>query len=317
MNQIPKFSHPNLLVGSDNYDDAGVYKLTDEIAIIQTLDFFTPMVDDPYLFGQIAAANSLSDVYAMGGEPLTAMNIAAFPLCGMEDVFGKILEGGAMKIKEAGALLVGGHTVTDDEPKYGLSVTGIIHPDQITANNGGQVGDLLFITKKLGMGIINTAIKVELVTEDQVRPALESMAELNRQGAAAMRAVGVACATDITGFSFLGHLHEMAAASKLGAEIWANEVPYWPVCAGLAEDAVVPGGAYRNLEYLYDKVSFYDGIPQWHKMIFFDPQTSGGLLIAVAPQKAAALEGELETRGVEYAIVGRLTAQKGIRVLKN
>jgi selenide,water dikinase len=317
MKDMPEFKHPDLLVGSSTYDDAGVYRLSADIALIQTLDFFTPMVDDPYLFGQIAAANSLSDVYAMGGIPLTAMNIAAFPLCGMEQVFAEVLRGGAMKIREAGALLVGGHTVTDDEPKYGLSVTGIVHPDRITANSAGEEGDLLFLTKKLGIGIINTALKAERVAEDDVREALESMAELNAAAASAMAEAGVRCATDITGFGFLGHLNEVVSASGLGAEIWATEIPYWSLAARLAEEAVIPGGAYRNLEFLEDKVEFYPQVPLWQKMVFYDPQTSGGLLMAIKPEKAAALEGELESREIAYAIVGRLKKRRGIKILKD
>lgn len=242
MKNLPRFSHPKLLVGSDNYDDAGVYQLTEDIAIIQTLDFFTPMVDDPFLFGQVAAANALSDIYAMGGEPITAMNIAAFPLCGMEDVFAQVLLGGASKIEEAGALLIGGHTVSDEEPKYGLSVCGIAHPKKIIDNASGQKGDLLFMTKRLGIGIINTAIKCNEVTEEEIRPALESMAELNRDAASAMQKAGVLCATDITGFSFLGHLNEVISTSSLGAEIWASAVPLWPEAVDFAKGDIIPGG---------------------------------------------------------------------------
>lgn len=314
MKDLPRFSHPKLLVGSDNFDDAGVYQLTDEIAIIQTLDFFTPMVDDPYLFGQVAAANALSDIYAMGGTPITAMNIAAFPLCGEMELFSQVLQGGAAKVQEAGALLIGGHTVDDQEPKYGLSVCGVAHPDKIVTNANGQKGDLLFMTKRLGLGIINTALKADAATEEELRLPLESMAELNRAGAQAMQKAGVRCATDITGFSFLGHLHEITQASGLGAEIWGAAVPIWPEAAHFAREFLIPGGAYRNQEFLKYQVHFGAGIPEWQQMVFFDPQTSGGLLMAIPPEKAAVLESELEKAGLEYAIVGRLVEGAGIAV---
>ncbi|MEG1500670.1 MAG: selenide, water dikinase SelD, partial [Clostridiales bacterium] len=287
---LPHFSHPNLLVGSDNLDDAGVYQLTEEIAIIQTLDFFTPMVDDAYLFGQVAAANALSDIYAMGGKPLTAMNIAAFPTCVDSSIFARVLQGGAMKVQEAGALLIGGHTVVDNEPKYGLSICGIAHPQKIITNSGAREGDFLFITKKLGTGIINTALKNDQVTEDDIRPLLQGMAALNKDVGEVMVEMEIKGATDITGFGFLGHLHEMAAASGLSAQIWADQVPVWDRVADFAQEAMIPGGAYRNQDFLAKEVVFSDDIADWQQMIFFDPQTSGGMLISVPKEKAAAME---------------------------
>ena len=314
MHGLPKFSHPNLLVGSDTYDDAGVYKISDEVAIIQTLDFFTPMVDDPYLFGQIAAANSLSDVYAMGGTPITAMNIAAFPTCSDMEIFAQILKGGADKVKEAEALLIGGHTVEDDEPKYGLSVTGIAHPDKLTPNGGGRPGDMLFLTKKLGTGIISTAIKAGYASENTVKQMSCQMAELNKNAALAMNKVGVKGATDITGFGFLGHLREIIAASFTGAEIWWDKIPCWQEALELADMGLIPGGAYRNKDFIKKHVKMGEKVPQNIQDVLYDPQTSGGLLIAVAPQKAAALEAEMELLKVNYAIVGRLTEGKSIIV---
>ncbi len=314
MKALPRFTHENLLVSSDTYDDAGVYKLTEDLAIIQTVDFFTPMVDDPFLFGQIAAANALSDIYAMGGKPLTAMNIAAFPACADKEQFSQILLGGADKLKEAEALLIGGHTIEDNEPKYGLSVCGIAHPKEIIANKGGKAGDLLFLTKHIGAGVINTAIKCGAATETEMRPLLNEMAALNKKAAQAMVAAKVNAATDITGFGLLGHLFELAQASSLGAEIWAATLPFWPEAKAFAAKDIVPGGAYRNANYLQDKVRFDNSIDQVSRTLLFDPQTSGGLLMAISKEKAASLEGRLEAAGVEYAIIGKLCKGYGIEV---
>lgn len=311
MAKLPRFHHPNLLVGSDTFDDAGVYQLRPDLAIIQTLDFFTPMVDDPYLFGQIAAANALSDIYAMGGKPITAMNIAAFPHCLTEDVLANILLGGAHKVMEAEALLIGGHTVEDDEPKYGLSVTGIAHPDQITANSGGKAGDLLFITKKLGTGIISTAMKGGVITMEQALPVAHGMAMLNKAGAEAMNQVGVKGATDITGFGFLGHLWELADASHTGAEVWSDQLPVWPEALSFADMGLIPAGAHRNRNYLGEKVCADKDVPQNLLDCMYDPQTSGGLLMAVAPEQADALAAALNTAQVPFAVVGCLTEASG------
>ena len=312
---LPRFEHPNLLVGSDNFDDAGVYQLTEDIAIIQTLDFFTPMVDDAYRFGQIAAANALSDIYAMGGKPLTAMNIAAFPTCVSFDLIGRILKGGADTVIEADALLIGGHTVVDNEPKYGLSVTGIAHPKKIITNDGGQEGDLLFLTKHLGTGILNTAVKGGFVTESDIDYCVKEMATLNKDAAFAMTEVGVKGGTDITGFGFLGHLSELTRASQVSAEIWSEALPYWPKAGELAAEEICPGGLYRNMEFLKNDVYFREDVPEWLRLIMFDPQTSGGLLMAVPKSNAAKLEGLLELAQVEYAIVGKLQSGGGINVI--
>jgi selenide,water dikinase len=304
---LPKFSHPNLLVGTDTYDDAGVYKINDEQAIIQTLDFFTPMVDDPYLFGQIAAANALSDVYAMGGTPITAMNIAAFPTCMDMETLNQILLGGADKVIEAGALLIGGHTVQDDEPKFGLSVTGLAHPDHLTPNNGGEAGDLLFLTKKVGTGLVSTGIKAGLVSMADAQEMALEMAKLNKYAAEAMVAVGVKGATDVTGFGLLGHLKEIAEASGTGAVVYADQVPIWDKAREMAAMGLIPAGTHRNRKYIEHMVTVAEHVPLDVMDCLYDPLTSGGLLMAVHKDKADQMKKELEARGVDYAIIGRLT----------
>jgi len=294
------------MVGSDNYDDAGVYKLRDDLALIQTVDFFTPMVDDPYAFGQVAAANALSDIYAMGGEPLTAMNIATFPKCGDMDVFGEILRGGAEKVKEAGALLIGGHTVDDKEPKYGLSVTGIARPEEILANADAKEGDILVLTKSLGTGILCTAIKGDMLDQKMVQRLIAEMSLLNKEAARGMKEAGVNCATDITGFGFLGHLGEIAAASRLSAEVWADQLPVWPEVIKLAKMGIIPGGCYTNQDYMKERTVFDQDVPVFIRDIMYDPQTSGGLLMTVSENRLNVLTHSLKERGVGFAVVGRL-----------
>jgi selenide,water dikinase len=311
---MPSFSHPNLMVGTENYDDAGVYKISDDLALIQTVDFFTPMVDDPFTFGQIAAANALSDIYAMGGEPLTALNIATFPKCSDLEVFGQILRGGAEKVMEAGALLIGGHTVDDKEPKYGLAVTGIAKPEEILSNDKARPGDILIMTKTLGNGIIATGIKAGMIDEEIEREVIRDMATLNKQAGAAMGKAGVHSATDITGFGFLGHLGEMMAASKVSAEVWADRLPIWEKARELAEMGIIPGGCYNNKNYLADRIDFEIDVPRFLQDIMFDPQTSGGLLIAVSPQKVDFLASLLQERQVGFRLVGRIHAGNAGRI---
>ena len=313
---VPYFSHPRLLIGGETNDDAGVYLLSDELALIQTVDFFTPMVDDPYLFGAIAAANALSDVYAMGGTPLTALNVAAFPACEDKTLFSRILQGGADKVKEAGALLLGGHTITDEEPKYGLAVTGTAHPQRIIANSGALEGDLLFLTKPLGVGIITTALKVGVVKEADIMPVLLSMASLNGAAARVMVECGVKGGTDVTGFGLLGHLYELTAASSLAAELWTELIPLHPGAEELARQEMAPGGAFRNLQYLQDKVRFAPQVAEHQRLLLADPQTSGGLLMSVPKRLAGSVEGELERAGLDYAIIGKMRAGAGIDVLQ-
>ena len=315
MRDVPRFSHPRLLLGSETNDDAGVFLLNDELALIQTVDFFPPMVDDPYLFGAIAAANALSDIYAMGGTPLTALNVAAFPACEDKALFIRILQGGADKVLESGAFLVGGHTIDDEEPKYGLAVTGTARPGEIITNSGAAEGDLLFLTKPLGVGIITTALKTGMVKEAEIAPVLQSMASLNGAAARVMVECGVKGGTDVTGFGLLGHLYELASASGLLAELWMELIPIHQEAEELAIQEIAPGGAYRNLKYLQDKVSFAPQVAEHQRLLLADPQTSGGLLMAVPKQLAGRVEGQLELAGVEYAIVGKMRAGSGIKVL--
>lgn len=297
----------NLLVGLETSDDAAVYKIDDEKAMIQTLDFFTPVVDDPYTFGQIAATNSLSDVYAMGGEPRLAMNIVCFPDCLDPSVLTEILKGGYDKVKEAGALIVGGHSVSDDEPKYGLSITGFVHPEKILTNSGARVGDVLVLTKPIGLGIINTAIKGQMVDEEVYDEAVHVMTTLNKYGKEAIdRVGGVSSITDITGFGLLGHALEMAAGSDVTIRIEADRVPIIEGTRELAEMGLVPAGRYGNELYLGLDVKIGDGISETMQDILFDPQTSGGLLIAVEKEKLDELGRELDKTPTDWAVIGRV-----------
>lgn len=307
---------PRLLVSGSTMDDAGVYQLTDELALVQTVDFFTPMVDDPYLFGQIAAANALSDVYAMGGKPLTAMNIACFPINTLDlGILRDILKGGADKVREAETLLVGGHTVEDPEPKYGLSVTGIVHPKKVLTNRGARPGDSLVLTKPLGIGIITTAIKGDMVDPSSVDAAVKSMSTLNKDAAAAVIEVGVHACTDVTGFGLLGHLYEMMT-QDIGFEIEVSLVPLLPGAEEYAAMGLVPGGARRNLKYLEPVLGDSKGVSDIALDLLADPQTSGGLLVAVAPNKEQQLLRALEDRGVTAArVIGRVTDRNPGRIV--
>ena len=309
LSKLPPIHDPRVLVGIDTSDDAGVYLLNEETALIQTLDFFTPIVDDPYLFGQIVAANSLSDVYAMGGKPLTAMNIVTFPVCRLDaEVLLAILSGGQQKIAEAGAVMVGGHTIDDDEPKYGLSVTGTVHPSRILTNAGAQPGDALILTKAIGTGVLYTALKAELFPEG-VAAAAAGMAQLNRYAAQAMERYAVNACTDITGFGLLGHAYEMSAASGVDMEVYSGEVPLLPDAAEAANMGLVPAGAYANREYL-KAVSFDPAVPENIRDLLFDPQTSGGLLISIPAGQADALLADMKESGVEYAAcIGRVSGK--------
>ena len=274
-----------------------------------TVDFFTPIVDDPYDFGRIAAANSLSDIYAMGGRPLTAMNLLAFPCSLGPDIVGEVVRGGAEKVAEAGAVTVGGHTIDDKEPKFGLSVMGVVHPGSVVRNRGACEGDVLFLTKPIGTGILATAIKRELETEDSARDFIESMATLNRAACEAMVAVGVHAATDVTGFGLLGHVHEMAEASGVAVELALSEVPLFERVLDYAADGVAPGRTTDLIAWVHEFVSWRSEADAevWLRVLC-DPQTSGGLLMAVAPDRAQALAGELASRSVLAARVGKCVA---------
>jgi selenide,water dikinase len=298
----------NLIVGLEKADDAGVYKISDDLALIQTVDFFTPIVDDPYWFGQIAAANALSDVYAMGGTPKTAMNLVAFPVNDMDiSILRRIIQGGLDKIREADVVLVGGHSVEDKELKYGLSVTGFIRPDRILTKKNLMTGDLLILTKPLGTGIINTAIKGALASPEITEKVSHQMARLNRVPAQVMEPYPVHACTDITGFGLLGHLSEMVQGSGCGVRLDSKSVPVLPETASYAGMGLIPAGAYRNRDFYKDVVQFVSSVDLALQDIFFDPQTSGGLLICVERDKARALLDSLKENGVEeVALVGEV-----------
>ena len=305
-------SDPNLLVGVNTGDDAAVYRMDDDTALIQTVDFFPPIVDDPYAFGQIAVANALSDVYAMGGKPLTALNIVGFPVALPKEILGSILVGGADKAREAGVLIVGGHTVDDEEPKYGLSVTGVVRPGDHVTNAGALPGDNLVLTKPIGTGVITTAAKQGVAPEDVLQNAVGIMAELNSAASQAMSSVGVHACVDVTGFGLLGHLRGMTRASGVAASISFGSIPFIPGAAQLAEDGVAPGGTHRNLDSLRADVSWDDSITDVQKILLADAQTSGGLLISVADEATGALLSALRTHGVETrAVIGHIAEYGG------
>jgi selenide,water dikinase len=296
-------------VGLDRADDAGVYRVTDDLALIQTVDFFTPIVDDPYEFGQIAAANALSDVYAMGGIPKTAMNLVAFPIKEMDiSILREVLRGGLDKMKEADVVLVGGHSVEDKELKYGLSVTGFIHPDRILTKKSLQAGDALILTKPLGTGIINTAIKGALASSEIVERVTRQMAELNRIPAEVMSSYTVHACTDITGFGLLGHLTEMVQCSGCGLKLDAKSIPVLPETVDYASMGLVPAGAFRNREFYEPFVHFDSSVDRISQDIFFDPQTSGGLLICIDAAQSGPFVSALKERGVQdAAVIGEVT----------
>ena len=295
---------PNLLVGYDSRDDAAVYQVTENLALVQTVDFFPPMVDDPYTFGQIAAANALSDVYAMGGEVKTALNLVCFPENMDLNVLGEILRGGAEKVAEAGGILAGGHSIADTGVKYGLSVTGLVNPHHLYTNDAGQPGDKLILTKALGVGLLCTANRVGEAAPEHLAGAIASMTTLNKTAAEISRKYTVHAATDVTGFSFLGHLHEMMGG-KLSCIIDAKAVPVLPGAEQAADDCLYTAAGQRNRNHTGPFVRF-EGVPFAMEEVLFDPQTSGGLLLAVAPAEAQALEAELQAAGLPARIVGEI-----------
>ena len=296
------------MVGLERADDAGVYRVSDDLAIIQTVDFFTPIVDDPYWFGQIAAANALSDVYAMGGVPKTAMSLVAFPVKDMDiSVLRQIMQGGIDKMREAGVVLLGGHSVEDSELKYGLSVTGFIHPERVLTKHNIMRGDRLVLTKPLGTGIINTAIKAGLASPEIIETVTRVMATLNRTAADVMARFPVHACTDITGFGFLGHLAEMVLGSGYGLNIDAASIPVLPETLGYAAIGLVPAGAHKNKEFRAPIVEFPSTVDGIMQDVLFDPQTSGGLLISVAPEHARDLAAALKEEGIrDAAVVGEV-----------
>lgn len=311
LENLPKFEDPNLLVGIETSDDGAIYKVSDEIALIQTLDFFTPVVDDPYTFGQVAAANALSDIYAMGGEPKTALNIVAWPNCVNPKFLGEILRGGADKVKEAGAVLAGGHSIQDDEPKYGLSVTGFVHPDKIFTNCGARAGDVLILTKPLGTGIVNTAVKADLASKEAEEEVIRVMTTLNQKAKRIIEKYPVHSCTDVTGFGLAGHSVEMAQGSGMTLEIYMDQVPVQSEALEYAKMGLIPAGAYRNRDFMEDKIDLGD-VEEAMLDLFFDPQTSGGLLLSVEPEAGERIIREFEAAGMAtaYGIIGKVTERK-------
>ena len=296
-------------------DDASVYKINDDLALVLTLDFFTPVVDDPYIYGQIAAANSLSDIYAMGGEPKLALNITCFPEDLPKDIIKNILKGGHDKVKEAGAMVVGGHTVEDKEPKFGLSVTGFIHPKDVVTNSNAKPGDLLILTKPLGLGVLNTGIKAGIVSREGYKEAVLTMTELNKFSRDAMMKVGVNSCTDITGFGLLGHAFEMAEGSDVTIKFNAQSIPIIEEALSLARMGIIPAGAYRNFGYIKNHVIISDKVPQEITDCISDPQTSGGLLISVEKDKAEMLLNELKNATTPYAQIGEVLEKQDYRII--
>jgi selenide,water dikinase len=305
--KLPKQSDPNVLVSFDTGDDAGVYLISPEIALVQTVDFFTPIVDDPWTFGQIAATNSLSDVYAMAGRPVSALSIVGFPNTGRDlDMLEKILQGGLAKMQEAGCTVIGGHSIGDDEIKFGYAVTGVIDPKRVLANRGAKPGDRLVLTKRLGTGIISTALKKRKASEASVNASIESMQTLNRVASEVAREFDVHAATDITGFGLLGHMHIMAAASGVSMVIGHTEVEFLPDALNYSRQGYLPGGLKNNTKFVSGCVEFDPKIPQEIRNLLFDPQTSGGLLLVVSGKDSAALVSKLGERGVPARQVGRV-----------
>jgi selenide,water dikinase len=289
----------NVLVGLERADDAGVYRVSDELALIQTVDFFTPIVDDPYWFGQIAAANALSDVYAMGGTPKTAMNLVAFPVKQMDlSILRRIIQGGLDKLAEAGVVLVGGHSIEDKELKYGLSVTGFIHPARVLTKKNLRPGDRLVLTKPIGTGIVNTAIKAGMAPAELTERVTRLMAALNREAAAVMARFDVGACTDVTGFGLLGHLAEMVSGSGAGVRIFSDRVPVIPEALEFAAMGLIPAGAYKNREFREAMITFADSVGRTRQDVLFDPQTSGGLLICVSAGDAPEIIAALKEGGI-------------------
>lgn len=301
----------NILVGYDTSDDACVYKVTDDIAIVQTVDFFPPMVDDPYMFGQIAAANALSDIYAMGARPTHAMNLLCFPNCLGLDVASEILRGGADKAIEAGCAITGGHTITDNEPKYGLCVNGIVNPNDVLLNSAARPGDVLILTKPLGTGILTTAHKGGMISEENFEVAVKCMATLNRYAAEAAEGLNVHACTDITGFGLAGHLCEMAKGGNVTVLLYPDNIPVLPEAIEMAMMGLVPGGAYRNRDFFGPDTDLTDVSTELADVIF-DPQTSGGLLFAVDGNDTEKLIENLSAAGICAAKIGVVVEYSGV-----
>jgi selenide,water dikinase len=300
----------------DRLDDAGVYKISGNVAIIQTIDFITPIVNEPYSFGQIAAANSISDVYTMGGRPITAMNVVCFPSGDMDiSILNEILRGGLDKIQEAGAALMGGHSVTDSEMKYGLSVTGIVHPDNLINNSGTRIGDSLVLTKPIGTGVMSTALKNRLIDEKAMQEAIRSMTALNRTAAELMIELGAHACTDVTGFGLIGHASHLIQEGEIGIEFDFNSIPFFKGVFDLSRKEIYPGGLGRNRDFYSANVEFKSRIPQYKRNLLFDPQTSGGLLIALPTIKAELLVEKLHKSKIDAALIGKVVKESTHKIV--
>jgi selenide,water dikinase len=298
------------------FADAAIYRLNDSLALVQSVDFFTPVVDDPYKYGQIAAANALSDLFAVGARPITALNLVSFPVgCLDADILVKILQGGAERVHAAGAVVAGGHSIEDDEPKYGLSVTGLVDPGKMVTTCGCQPGDQIYLTKPLGTGLLTTALKGEILTEADISVAIKGMVMLNKAAAEVMLEVGVSACTDITGFGFIGHASEMAEASRVGIKIFVNDLPAYPHALEMAEMGLVPAGSHRNREFYFHNLAGHESCDPLYLDLLSDAQTSGGLLIAVAKEKAELLEQRLTDRAVPVYRVGEVIPGPAGRLL--
>ncbi len=312
----PSEPNPDLLVGLDTSDDAGVYRLSGDTALVQTVDFFTPIVDDPYSFGQIAAANAISDIYAMGGKPLTVLNIVAFPISTLDkSILADILRGAADKVREAGATLVGGHSIDDKEPKFGLAVTGLVHPDRVRTNAGAKAGDKLILTKPIGVGIMTTSIKKNALTPEETERVTRVMATLNKVAAETMESYDVHACTDVTGFGLMGHALEMAKGSGNGIIIRQSDVPVLPRVRELAEQGNVPGGTKNNFAHVEGDIDFPAELDQIGRWILCDAVTSGGLLISVDAGQSDELLQALVQAGVEASLIGEVTGQHPGRIV--
>jgi len=312
LGKLARQHDPNVLVGFDHADDAGVYQLTPDTALVQTVDFFTPVVDDPYTFGQIAATNSLSDIYAMGGRPLTALALVCFPEKGDLTILERILAGGLSKMIEAGCTVIGGHSIRDDETKFGYSVTGLIDPKKVLANQGVRAGDALILTKALGTGVISTAIKKGTAKQEWIDAAVLSMTTLNKKAAEVItgKAYEVHALTDITGFGLIGHAREMALASKIALQIFSNRVPILPGAIDCIKAGNIPGGLKANRDFAECMVGYSAEVPDDLKALLFDPQTAGGLFIAVTPAQAENLVADLRALHLPAAIIGRALGEE-------
>lgn len=315
LSKLPKFYDPNLIVGFDKKDDACVYKISEDKTVIQTVDFFPPMVDDPYTFGQVAATNALSDIYAMGGDPAVAMNLLCFPSCLPPSIMHDILAGGYSKIQEAGAVVAGGHTIADPTPKYGLCVTGFAHPKEILTNSNAKTGDVLVLTKPLGVGILNTANKAELLDKIKINELTDVMISLNKYAKEALSGLTVNACTDITGFSLIGHGYEMASGSNKSIEFYSNNIPIISDALNYASMGIIPEGMYNNLEYLKEYFIADNTVSQAMKDVLLDPQTSGGLLLSMPEKDAKEYLTRMETHTPWARIIGSVTEKNSHSII--